>query len=986
MITDFGLAVTVKNGKSDPKPEPSKRNPPAQMPAPNASADDATHLLEPLDPGDTIATPTSEPAIVGTPAYMSPEQVTGGPIGPASDLYALGVVLFEMATGRLPFSGRTPVDTARAHVTAQPPNPSTLGSVDPRWERAILRLLSKDPTARHANAADVVLALEDRLEPTEVVRHSLPPERDTFVGRREDIEAVSARLERGNGNTERLLTLQGTGGTGKTRLALRYAWESLPRWPGGVWFCDLSEAHAAEGIAAAVATALDVALDERDPITHLANVMAGRGKSLFILDNFEHLVDHADATLGRWLRTSATTRFLVTSRERLRLPGETTYELGPLDPETQGAELFAIRAAAHRPGFEVDATNRNHVDEIVRRLDGLPLAIELAASRLRVLSLEQLQTRLEDRFRILAGGKPGRHRTLRTTLDWSWELLRPWEQSAMAQISAFEGGFTLEAAESVIDLSMYDEDPFVLDVIQSLVDKSWLRAKVALGALRFSVYASVQEYAAEQAEGYSRTDDAQSPKQVEARHGTHFARVGTESLAGVHFRRGTAIRTALLFERDNLIVACRRAIARGDSATAEATYLAADVTLCVRGPFGVSSELGGQVVALLDAGNRGRALVCLGNTERRSGNVQRAREIYETALAEARAVGDRRLEGTLISHTAVLDASQGRIKEAMEGMQTSLALAREHGDRIVEGNDLGNLGVLCSRQGRVAEAQIHYEAALAVHRESGHREGEGSILSALGNLLIDQSRFEEARERCAAAMVIARELGDRVQEGYALSTLSLIDRIQGHLGDAMSHCTSALDIARWSGDRRFEGYLLGELATLHHAYGRAGAARECFEEALAIARQVRNPAGEGSALENLGSLLGEDGRFDEAQEHIEAALTVHRELGDGTAEGIALRILGDIDRRRGQLDAARSNLGRSESILREGDDRFELGLVLCARGELEIREQHIIPARAALSEAESIARDLVLQPESELVRRIETLREAIASAGETHKK
>ena len=298
-------------------------------------------------------------------AQASCEQIRGDAVGPSNDLYALGVVLFEMCTGKLPFSGATPSETARAQLTTEPPHPSTLAAIDELWERVILRLLAKDPSDRFASAQDVLRALEGRQVDTTTAPYRLPPEHDTFVGRKSELEAITYRLEgRENQPRGRLYTLLGPGGTGKTRLVVKYGWKSLSRWPGGVWFCDLSEARTSDGIMASVARSFDVPLGKGDLVVQLGHVIAARGKCLLILDNFEQVVTCAGNTLGRWLERTTEASFLVTSRERLQLPQETTLELAPLDPASEGIELFEVRARAHRAGFVVDGSNRAQVETI----------------------------------------------------------------------------------------------------------------------------------------------------------------------------------------------------------------------------------------------------------------------------------------------------------------------------------------------------------------------------------------------------------------------------------------------------------------------------------------------------------------------------------------------------------------------------------------------------------------------------------------------
>ncbi len=271
-------------------------------------------------------------------------------------------------------------------------------------------------------------------------------------------------LERKLAGGARLVTLLGAGGMGKTRLAVRYGWQSLEQWPGGVWFCDLTEARSLNGIASAVAGSLGFSSDEGIRSTQLGHAIAGRGRCLMILDNFEQVAEHAAETVGRWLERAKEARFVVTSRERLNLgdAGEGAA-VEPLSLE-QGMELFETRARWLRPGLELAGTEAESAREIVRLVDGMPLAIELAAARMRVMSVAQIAAQMRKRFQLLTGGPSARHETLAVAIDGSWELLQPWERTAWAQCAVFEGGFTLEAAEGVLDLGTWPEAPWVVDV------------------------------------------------------------------------------------------------------------------------------------------------------------------------------------------------------------------------------------------------------------------------------------------------------------------------------------------------------------------------------------------------------------------------------------------------------------------------------------------------------------------------------------------
>ncbi|MCA9758846.1 MAG: tetratricopeptide repeat protein [Candidatus Eisenbacteria bacterium] len=1040
VITDFGLAVTVETGET------------AQTAAAGSSRAGA-----------------GVGAIVGTPAYMAPEQVSGGSIGPASDLYALGVVLFEMCTGRLPFRGKSALETARAHLEIAPPDPRTLtAAIDETWGSAILRLLAKKPGERFATGHDAILALEGRSGEGRAVPHSLPAERDAFVGRNEELRSIdehfgsrdlesrpnaeiggatsigraadigtaaapdtsllagadkgagslppaspSARAGAPDPSGSRLLTLLGTGGTGKTRLAQKYGWDSLLRWPGGVWFCEVSEARTELGVARAVASSLRVPLGRQDPIPQLGNAIAGRGRCLIILDNFEQVVDTAGATIGLWLAQAPDARFLVTSRQRLQLDGETVHEVAPLDPMTRGVELFEVRAWGHRPGFMVESSNQKQIQEIVRRLDGLPLAIEMAASRLRGMNAAQLEAGLADRFRILAGAKEGRHATMQATLDWSWDLLSPLEQSVITQLSVFEGGFDLEAAEAVAGLPGNvpgDDaaDVLVLDVLQSLVDKSWLRTKAVFGAPRFEMYATVQDYASAKLEARSsRTaapDGEGAPgtavsgmnasgapasgsdaggaeaSDVEVRHGVHYARMGTaDAIESLSLAGGATKQTALNLELDNCVVACRRALDRGDGAVAAGTYLAAASVLRNSGPFLLSLELGRQVLpATRDADLRARVLIALATICLYSGEMEESREHFEAALAIHRTEGDRQHEGRVLGNLATLLRVQSQLDDARRLYQESLAIHREIGDRHGEAIVLANLGNFENEQGRTETALEFYSTALSINREIGDRVAEAMALNNLGLVHQSEGRLEMSREYYEEALTIHREVGNRRSEALVLGNLANLYTDQGDLETGEESYEAALSIYRDLGERASLAVVRGNLGLLYADHGRPDAALEQYEAALAIHRAVSNRRFEGIVLGFLGALHLSEERFDAARLCLEPALEIHREIGNRGYEGIALGSFGILHFREGRMGEARKCLEESIAIHRELTDRLLLAKALCDLGEFEVRAGDLPTARAAMAEAEAIQAELALGTESDLAAKVASLREALA--------
>ena len=722
----------------------------------------------------------------------------------------------------------------------------------------------------------------------------------------------------------------GLGGTGKTRLVTRFGWRSLGEFPGGVWFCDLSEARSLDGIAHAVAQGLDMPLGKDDAVTQIGRAIAGRGKCLVILDNFEQVARHAEETLGRWLNRASAARFLVTTREVLGLPGEEVISLAPLAP-SDAVALFTRRAEAAKPGFEPSSEDQSAIGPLVKLLEGLPLAIELAAARVRVMPPRTLLLRMSERFKLLAstGGRVDRQATLRAVFDWSWDLLSLPEKAALAQLSVFEGGFTLESVEEILDLFEYDNAPSPMDALQSLVHKSLVRQ---VTDDRFDLLVSVQEYAAEHLRTAGRYVGSGPAALIaaEARHGAYFS--------GLDEKVATADGCA---ELDNLVVACRRATARRDVPMAVRSLEAAWTGLHLRGPFRVGVELASLVRAMPGIGTAACALVdCVaGRALTASGKGAEACVQFEASLARSREVGDRRCEchaaislGEVLNHT-------GRIETARGFLEAALVVAGAINDRALESLAHCTLGALEHQQGRLGEARLHYDAGLALARETGDRHLEGGLLGNLGNINCEQGNIEESRFYQQTALAVARDVGHKRLEGIVLCNLSVMHQSLGEFAQALDRLDAALVLARDLGHARVECIVLANL---------------------------------GIAYDSLA-------RYDEAGDHFQAALVIARELGDTRSEGQFLTYVGLLHAHEAHFGKARDCLNGSEALLRAVSDRISLGILHCARAETEHLAGIPDAARAALAAAEVIAAEVGAGPNSELGSKVARFRNLLGN-------
>jgi predicted ATPase/tetratricopeptide (TPR) repeat protein/class 3 adenylate cyclase len=765
-----------------------------------------------------------------------------------------------------------------------------------------------------------VARIGDLWQPVREVKHSLPAERDSFVGRQEPLQVLAKKLEGG----ARLVSVLGMGGTGKTRLVTRFAWMWLGEFPGGVWFCDLSQARTVDGIYFAVAQGLDVPLGKTDPVVQLGHAINGRGKCLVILDNFEQVARLAEETLGRWLDRASHATVIVTSREVLGIVGEQTLVLDPM-PGADAAALFLRRAESARQDYRPSADDRAAIEQLVKVLDGLPLAIELAAARVRVMAPRALLARMHERFKLLwsTSGRGDRQATLRAAFDWSWELLSEPEKAALAQLSVFEGGFTLEAAEAVLDLSGVPGAVWIVDVVQWLVSKSFVRQ---VGGERFDLLESVRDYAGEhlRAERRYPGSGAVAAREAQARHWRHFA--------GLNERAAVAHGCV---EANNLVAACRRSIAAADAPSAIDAIVGAWAALRLTGPFRVGAELAQLAANLPDLAAEHRITVAwvAGSALDMLGDVAAAHTRFDAGLADVALRADARGEARLRIAIGTQCANEGRIADAAGSFERAQCLANDLGDPSLLCLALTGLGRVSDNQGRLDEAREHFEAALALARTTQDRRMEGGLLGNLGGLLHDHGRLDEARTLYEQSLAIAVEAGDRRWEGNA-------------------HCN---------------------LGLLHHEQGRSKLARSEFETALRVARELGHARLGIIVLCNLGIVLEAQGELEFARVHYEEAVSGAIELSDPRSEGQFLGYLGALEARLGRMEESRLRLREGEARLEGVSDRLSLALLLCHRVTVECIAGERDAARQAFSRAQQIALEMQASADSELGRRLAAL-------------
>jgi predicted ATPase/DNA-binding SARP family transcriptional activator len=757
-----------------------------------------------------------------------------------------------------------------------------------------------------AGGAAAVTVEEAPTAPPPRVQGYLPHPLTELVGREDERLDVALRLRR-----SRLVTLTGMGGIGKTRLAQEVASEVVREYKDGVWLVALDALSEGRLIIQHLGSALGLKEERGRPPLETVTDYLRHKRLLLVLDNCEHLLEESAQAAAHLLRNCGEVRILATSREPLGVTGETVWRVPALAvpdrehlPQGQSTlvrvltgyesvQLFVERARAVQKGFALSGGNAPAVARVCQQLEGIPLALELAAARVRVMTVEQIASRLDNHLGLLTGGSraaQARQQTLRATLDWSYALLGEAERALLRRLSVFAGGADLEAAEQVCAGAGIEERE-VLDLLTSMVDKSLVvfEEREADEGGRYRLLEMVRQYAAE------ALQNSGEAAMIHRRHRDYFLMLAEE---GEKQLRGAAQKKWLIRldrERENF----RGALA-----------------WCDLDPDSVEDGL--------------RLAVALWRFWDMWGPYREGRACLTAALQREGAEDLPQLRARALNGAGVFASALGDMEDSKALHEASLAISRGLGDKPGCALPLIYLGIMAARHGDFRAARALYEESLNLWRELQDKWGIGWALHQLGAVTREMGDFAAARKSFEEALTISRELGDKQGIAWSLNDLGEVAFHQGDYASACSSYEESLAISRELDDKQSLAWSLHHLASARVEQGEYVRAGLLLDESVSVFRELGNRMGLAWALRQQGHVSSVQGDYKAAQAYCEESLTLQRQLHNKVGIAWALYSLGKLAYSQGNLVSARS-LYQESLVLHAEVHKFK-GIASCFDG------------------------------------------------------
>jgi predicted ATPase len=819
----------------------------------------------------TTAFLQSEPgSVAGTVGYMSPEQANGKKLDFRSDQFSFGIVLYEMATGKRAFQRETQAQTLLAVVGEEPePMSSVNPEVPPPLCWVVERCLAKEPEKRYFSTQDLardLAAIRDRLLDLQPRRQDVRPSNlplpgSVFVGRDKELAAAQELLQR---RDVRLVTVTGPGGIGKSRLALEVARSMADQFTSGVYFVPLAGVSEPNSIPILIAQTLGVREIGGQPLIETLKEYLQNLSSplLLLIDNFEHMIAAAPM-LAELMAPAPNLKLLVTSRAPLHVYDEHEFPVPPLAlPEAKSSftvgnllkysaiALFMQRAVAVKPDFKLNKDNAAAVAEICAQLDGLPLAIELAAARTKLLSPSAMRTRLASRLQLLTGGArdlPARQQTLRQTIDWSYDLLSPAEQKLFRRLSVFVGGCTLEAVESVCDTKQ-DLGLDVLDGMTSMVDKSLAQQiEQPDGEPRFVMLGTIREY------GFGKMAESGEEVQTRRAHAAYCLVLAEEGAAEDNAGNLAEWLNRFELEHDNFRAALTWLIQTGDAAWGLRLGAALFRFWEMREYLAEGRDQLGKLLKLSGASTnlRLRVLFAAGVLAGAQGDYVAGDALLGESLEIARQLEDKRGIAVSLNAIAVNTRDRSELAASRALFEESLAVWRDLNDGLAVARALSNLASVAKLQGDYPHARSLYEESLSIFRDLGDKTGVAWALNHQADVACYQGDSAASQSLYEQSLATFRELNDRWGIAGSLADLGNLARAQGDFRTADSLYRESIGVFQSLEHKRGIARLLESFACSAAAQSEAERSLRLAGASAALRQSIGAPltAGEQSKLE-----------------------------------------------------------------------------------------------------------------------------------------
>ncbi len=746
----------------------------------------------------------------------------------------------------------------------------------------------------------------------------------SFVGRDQELKEVAGLFSK-----SRLITLTGSGGVGKTRLAIQVVADVLELFPDGVWFLDLAPLTDPALVPQLILTTLGLIEQAgRSPVAILTDFLQTRS-ALLIMDNCEHLIQACSQLAETLLLACPTLHILTTSRETLRVAGEFPYRVPSLEiprpdiesdidslAKVEAVRLFTERAAVVSPGFAVGPQNVLIVAQICQRLDGIPLAIELAAARMSMLSSQQILKRLDDRFNLLTSGlrtSLPRHQTLRATIDWSYTLLSSQEQLLFERLSVFSGGWTLEAGESVCGGEGIEKHE-ILNLLTELLNKSLILADRKQGTeMRYRMLETIRQYAR------TKLSQASEGQMLHQRHLAYFVDLAERAEPNLRAFDMLMWLDWLESEIDNI----RLALANAQESAIEAQLRLASALLWFwhirghknegvdwldRGLSVEATELGDQSPTSNRAMIRGKALYVAGFLRLMLAETDKGAMLSEESLTLFQGLGTsgRRGMAYALWNLAVVAGNQGNFHQEKALFEQCLDLFQEMGDKFGVAQCMDSLGYCVAfDEGDYETGKILLEDHLALRQEIGDLDGIALAYLALGHLALHQYNFKQATIHYESSLPLFREAGNRWAMSKALSCLGAVAKAVGTYRRATTVLEEALVLDQEMGDKHEIAIRLNELGLVAQSEGNYDRATQMHEQALILFHEVGNQFDVSNALCNIGFAALAQADYTKAIKFSEEALAINKEAENHFNTALALYCIGRVEQSRGDLTLAR---------------------------------------------------------------------------------